>query len=105
MIAPGLCEVGMSQRIYYDIDGRLGGPVTFMQLQLMASSGMLQPHHRVRKEETEQWFPARQVKGLFSAAEVAAAAAPPAPAENESPFASWGPPPAPAAAEVASDNP
>jgi hypothetical protein len=91
----------MAQGIYYDVDGRIGGPVTFLQLQLMASSGMLQPHHRVRKEESDQWFPARQVKGLFSPAEVAATAAPvsmpvappppPEPsAEDDNPFA-WSP--------------
>jgi hypothetical protein len=63
----------MAQGIYYEVDGRISGPVTFIQLQLLATSGMLQPHHRVRKEESDHWFPARQVKGLFSPAEVAAA--------------------------------
>jgi len=65
----------MAQGIYYEVDGRISGPVTFIQLQLLASSGMLQPNHRVRKEESDHWFPARQVKGLFSPAEVAAAMA------------------------------
>src|SRR5262245_22316221 len=65
----------MAHGIYYEVDGRTSGPVTFIQLQLLASSGMLQPHHRVRKEESDHWFPARQVKGLFSPAEVAAATA------------------------------
>jgi hypothetical protein len=69
----------MAQGIYYEVDGRISGPVNFIQLQLLASSGMLQPHHRVRKEEADHWFPARQVKGLFSPAEVAAAMAPPEP--------------------------
>jgi hypothetical protein len=101
MIAAHPREVAMAQGIYYDVDGRIGGPVSFLQLQLMASSGMLQPHHRVRKEESDQWFPARQVKGLYSPSEVAATATPvPAPAmppapestaeEEENPFA-WAP--------------
>src|SRR5207245_130461 len=72
-------EVPMAQGIYYEVDGRISGPVTFIQLQLLASSGMLQPHHRVRKEESDHWFPARQVKGLFSPAEVAATTAQAAP--------------------------
>jgi len=76
MIAAHDREVIMAQGIYYDVDGRKGGPVTLIQLQLMASSGMLQPHHRVRREDSDQWLPARQVKGLFSPAEVAATAEP-----------------------------
>src|SRR5262245_31538212 len=67
-------EAVMAQGIYYEVDGRISGPVTFIQLQLLASSGMLQPQHRVRKEDSDHWVPARQVKGLFSPAEVAAAA-------------------------------
>jgi len=62
-------ESGMAQRIYYDIDGRISGPVSFMQLQLLASSGMLLPHHKVRKEKQEAWLPARQVRGLFGPGE------------------------------------
>src|SRR6266571_9477220 len=84
MLASHRREVIMAQGIYYEVDGRISGPVTFIQLQLLASSGMLQPHHRVRKEESDHWFPARQVKGLFSPAEVAATtaqAAPEAPPE------------------------
>src|SRR5260221_6719614 len=56
----------MSQRIYYEVDGKVNGPVTLIQLQLMAAAGTLQPHNRVRKEDSQEWYPARSVKGLFS---------------------------------------
>lgn len=81
----------MSQRIYYDIDGRIGGPVTMIQLQLMASSGMLLPHHRVRKDDSDQWYAARQVKGLFNSATEAAPVASPVtpPSGEEFPFGTW----------------
>lgn len=56
----------MSQRIFYEIDGHVRGPISLTQLQLMATSGMLQPHHRLRREDSEQWFVAQTVRGLFS---------------------------------------
>jgi GYF domain 2 len=56
----------MSQRIFYEIDGRVHGPINLTQLQLMAASGMLLPHHRVKREGTELWFPAQNVRGLFT---------------------------------------
>lgn len=55
----------MAQRIFYEIDGRVGGPVSFVQLQMMATSGMLQEHHRVRLEDTDTWVLAKQVRNLF----------------------------------------
>jgi hypothetical protein len=56
----------MSQRIYYEIDGHVRGPISLTQLQLMATSGMIQPHHRLRREDSDQWFVAQTVRGLFS---------------------------------------
>lgn len=56
----------MSQRVYYEIDGHIHGPISLTQLQLMAASGMLQPHHRIRREGAEQWFMAQTVRGLFA---------------------------------------
>ena len=55
----------MSQRIYYEIDGHVRGPISLTQLQLMATSGMLLPQHRLRREDTEEWFLAQSVRGLF----------------------------------------
>src|SRR5262249_2232946 len=55
----------MSNRWYYDIDGRIGGPITPMQLQLMVNSGMLAPHHKIRREEATAWTIAGSVRGLF----------------------------------------
>ena len=60
------CGAGMAHGIFYDVDGRMGGPITLTQLQLMAASGMLMPHHRIRRENADQWYAARSVKGLFS---------------------------------------
>jgi len=77
----------MSNRWYYDIDGRIGGPITPMQLQLMVNSGMLEAHHKIRKEDSSTWNQAGTVRGLFQEPEPAgqpllgaasAVAAPPA---------------------------
>lgn len=92
----------MSQRIFYEIDGRVQGPVNYLQLQLLASSGMLQPHHRVRKENDENWFPAKQVKGLFSPAETATAAGGARPVAVAPPHMAAPLAPQPASAEAAS---
>jgi GYF domain 2 len=92
----------MSQRIFYEIDGHVHGPITLTQLQLMAASGMLMPHHRVKREGSEQWFVAQTVQGLF--AEPAPQPAPvvgllpapvgsvlpAAPADEEIPFGGFG---------------
>jgi GYF domain 2 len=56
----------MSARWFYEIDGREGGPISTVQLQLMANSGMLQPQHKIRKENSEQWSVAGEVRGLFA---------------------------------------
>jgi hypothetical protein len=55
----------MSNHWYYDIDGRVGGPITPMQLQLMVNSGMLEAHHRIRREDSAAWSVAGSVRGLF----------------------------------------
>jgi hypothetical protein len=57
----------MSARWFFEIDGRVGGPITTVQLQLMANSGMLQPQHKIRKENSDQWSVAGEVRGLFGA--------------------------------------
>ncbi|HEV3143435.1 MAG TPA: GYF domain-containing protein [Gemmataceae bacterium] len=56
----------MSVRWFYEIDGREGGPISTVQLQLMANSGMLQPLHKIRKENSDQWSVAGDVRGLFA---------------------------------------
>src|SRR5262249_27500719 len=61
----------MSNRWYYDIDGRIGGPITPMQLQLMVNSGMLEAHHKIRKEDSSTWNQAGTVRGLFQEPEPA----------------------------------
>jgi hypothetical protein len=61
----------MSARWFYEIDGREGGPISTVQLQLMANSGMLQPQHKIRKENSEQWSVAGDVRGLFAPAQPA----------------------------------
>jgi hypothetical protein len=66
----------MSQQSHYEIEGRVGGPVTLVQLQLMAASGMLQPHHRIRKANSGDWYFAQSVKGLFSQSPIVPTASP-----------------------------
>src|SRR2546428_822017 len=76
----------MSQRIYYEVDGKVNGPVTLIQLQLMAAAGTLQPHNRVRKEDSQDWHPARSGKGVFTPSPALPTAAPtpkPAPMTSE----------------------
>jgi hypothetical protein len=62
----------MSARWFYEIEGREGGPISTVQLQLMANSGMLQPQHKIRKENSEQWSVAGDVRGLFAPSQPAA---------------------------------
>ena len=88
----------MSIRWFYEIDGQIVGPVEQTRLRLLADSGMLQPHHRVRKENGP-WHQATEVKGLFTPVGGIPVAAPapragasvPAPVED-SPFGEWAPP-------------
>src|SRR5207244_546895 len=75
------------------------GPVEHTRLRLLVDSGMLQPHHKVRKEEQTAWSQAGAVRGLFTPTATVpvttvsppvpvARAAPVGPAGNdESPFA------------------
>ncbi len=89
----------MSQRIYYEIDGHVRGPISLTQLQLMATSGMLLPQHRLRREDTEEWFLAQSVRGLFSdvtpavpvGGVVAEVVPTPGEAADESPLAGYAP--------------
>src|SRR6266446_4909155 len=112
----------MSNRWFYEIDGQVVGPVEQTRLMLLADSGMLQAHHRVRQEHQPAWHPAASIKGLFTPATTpasgvpiaaavspavpatrAAPAAPPPPTiEEPLPFGNWPAPAgdAPAAASV-----
>jgi uncharacterized protein DUF4339 len=77
----------MSQQTQYEIEGRVGGPFTLVQLQLMAASGMLQPHDRIHKRGSAEWHEARSIRELFSPAPLVPTAAPrtaPVPHEPES---------------------
>ncbi len=62
---------------FYDVDGEEHGPVTSTQLKHLAGNGYLQPAHLIWKEGIPKRVPARSVKGLFSATQLAAADAPP----------------------------
>src|SRR5947207_3278758 len=93
----------MSNRWFYEIDGQVTGPVKHTRLRLLVDSGMLQPHHKVRKEEQTAWSQAGAVRGLFTptatmpvatvSPPVAVARAAPVgpPTSDESPFAAWSP--------------
>src|SRR5262245_44632309 len=89
----------MSNLWFYEIDGQTSGPVEHTRLRLLVDSGMLQPHHKVRKEEQTAWSQAGAVRGLFTptvTVPIAAVTAPagpvPAPEQADSPFGSWAPP-------------
>src|SRR5262245_53785458 len=86
----------MSNRWFYEIDGQISGPVEHTRLRLLVDSGMLQAHHKVRKEEHSAWSQAGSVRGLFTptaTVPVATVAAPVAPTENDdSPFGAWSAP-------------
>ncbi len=62
----------MSNQWYYNCDGRTGGPVSQVQLQLMVNSGTLLAHHQVRRGDMPNWLPARSIRGLFSSSPVSA---------------------------------
>src|SRR5262245_7454307 len=95
----------MSNRWYYEIDGQILGPVEQTRLRLLADSGMLQPHHQVRREDQTSWSPAATIRGLMMPATApvnrmpvaspvpAGRAIPVAPAApDEPPFGSWSEP-------------
>jgi hypothetical protein len=96
----------MSNRWFYEIDGQVVGPVEQTRLRLLADSGMLQPHHKVRREDQANWSQASAVRGLVTpaaapaAVPVARSAQPTPAAQEDSPFGKWSPPatdaPAPA---------
>jgi GYF domain 2 len=68
----------MSQQWYYAHEGQQFGPVVAAQLKQAADAGQLYPMDLVWKEGLANWVPASSIKGLFSAAALAAAP-PPAP--------------------------
>jgi hypothetical protein len=82
---------------FYTDQGQRRGPVTWQQLQQLATGGQLKPNDLVWKNGMPQWSPASSQAGLFGAptAPAPAAAAPPAPASAPSRPAA--PAPAPAA--------
>jgi len=66
----------MSQQTLYEIEGRVGGPFTLVQLQLMAASGMLRPNDRIRRKGSEELYEARSIRELFSPSPLVPTAAP-----------------------------
>jgi hypothetical protein len=59
---------------YYAHDGQQAGPVSAVELKQLADAGKLRPDDLVWQEGVKDWIPARKVKGLFDAKQVAAAA-------------------------------
>ncbi len=64
----------MSEQWFYSRGGAVVGPVSAVDLKLLASSGQIGPADLVWKEGMRDWVPAEQLKGLFDAP---APAAPP----------------------------
>ncbi len=53
---------------YYTQNGQQSGPVSFYQLQQLANSGALKASDYVWTDGQEDWKPAGEIAGLFSAA-------------------------------------
>lgn len=56
----------MAGQWHYQQDGQHYGPVPAAELKRLVSAGKLAPTDLVRREGTERWVPAGQVKGLFA---------------------------------------
>lgn len=56
----------MAGQWHYQHDGQKYGPVPAAELKRLATVGKLTPTDMVRREDTEKWVPAGQVKGLFA---------------------------------------
>lgn len=55
----------MAQMFFFVSGGEEHGPVSGEQLKQAARDGGLDPDGRIRKEGSQNWTPASQVKGLF----------------------------------------
>lgn len=51
---------------YIAVAGQEQGPVDFNTMAQMASAGQLKGDAQVRQSDGQQWFPAKQIPGLFS---------------------------------------
>jgi hypothetical protein len=51
---------------YIAVAGQEQGPVDFNTMAQMASAGQLKGDSQVRQADGQQWFPAKQIPGLFS---------------------------------------
>ena len=58
----------MSDEWYFKVMGRVYGPVTGQQLKQQATTGMVQRHTLVRKDDSGKWTQAWQVNGLLNVA-------------------------------------
>jgi hypothetical protein len=54
---------------FYLVGGQQIGPVESRQLKLLAASGRLAPNDPVRREDMAEWFQAKDINGLFIAAQ------------------------------------
>jgi hypothetical protein len=70
------------------IDGKQLGPIEPAKLKQLADAGTLSPHHKVRREDMEQWNEAGQVNGLFTLAHSKVPSSRPAQGSKLSPPAS-----------------
>jgi hypothetical protein len=90
---------------FYTEQGQRRGPVTWQQLQQLATAGQVKPNDLVWKNGMAQWVPASSQAGLFGAP-AAPPPAPPAPAPPPAPPPERGAPPsAPSRPAPAASNP
>ncbi|NQT11658.1 MAG: DUF4339 domain-containing protein, partial [Planctomycetes bacterium] len=73
----------MASQWFCRVLGQVVGPVSFQDLTEMVRAGTLSENDPVRRKESSRWTPAREVVGLFRAAESEVAEA--APADSETP--------------------
>ena len=74
----------MASQWFCRVLGKVVGPVSFQDLREMVRAGTLTEDDPVRRKESSRWDPAREVVGLFRAAESEVAEAAPADSEVSS---------------------
>ena len=56
----------MSSQWFFLNNGKLIGPFSIPELQLLAASGQLHPNHLIGKRDITDWVPASEVAGVFA---------------------------------------
>jgi hypothetical protein len=77
---------------FYTTDGQPAGPIDSAALKQLATTGRLKPTDKVRREDLQEWYEAKQVKGLFIGAKSQPSVSPTTQAASSAPPKAAGPP-------------